>query len=131
MRTETPFHTREPLIKKVEVKLEGEAARTLFLVLALDTGATNTFISWDAAYALGYDPAESKPKKRIITGSGVEYAPLIRVKSVKAFGIEIKDLEVVCHDLPEEASVDGLLGLNFLKNFDFCINYSKGMIEVK
>ena len=130
MRTEIPFSTKEPLIQ-VEVKLEGDKDRSIFVVLALDTGATNTFISWDTAYALGYDPAKSEQRKRIITGSGIEYAPLIRVKSLRALGIEVNDLEVLCHDLPEESGIVGLLGLNFLRRLDFCINYSKGTIEVK
>lgn len=130
MRVEIPFQIGEPLIK-VEVKLEGEETKNLFVILALDTGATNTFISWEAAYALGYDPGKSKQRKRIITGSGIEYAPFIKIKAIKALGVEVKDLEVVCHDLPEETGVEGLLGLNFLRTFDFCINYSKGTIDVK
>lgn len=130
MKREIPFQTTEPLIK-VEVRLEGENKEVLFVVLALDTGATNTFISWDVASTLGYDPGKLQQRKRIITGSGIEYAPMIKVKSARALGVEVKDLEVLCHDLPEEAGIEGLLGLNFLETFDFCINYSKGTIEIK
>jgi len=38
-------------------------------------------------------------------------------------------LFTLCHDLPSEAAVDGLLGLNFLKGFDFKVEYSTGTLQ--
>ena len=43
-------------------------------------------------------------------------------------GKTIKNLEVACHDLPEEGFVDRLLGLDFLNNFKLTINFRKGII---
>ncbi len=40
------------------------------------------------------------------------------------------DVGVLCHDLPSEAGIDGLLGLNFLKNFDFTVEYSSGRLRL-
>ncbi|MCJ7577963.1 MAG: retroviral-like aspartic protease family protein [candidate division Zixibacteria bacterium] len=130
MITRTTFDSSANLILvKVEVEeLRGE--RTLFPA-AFDTGATFTIIPPDIALDLGYDHAKSKARKRIFTGSGVELCPLVTVKSITALGRTIKNLDVLCHDLPEGSCVDGLLGLDFLRNFDFVVKYSEGIIELK
>ncbi len=125
----TPFSKDEPLIK-VDVQIKGAKGTEIFLVFAFDTGATNTIISWEAAYRLGYDPALSSNRKRIITGSSIEYAPIITVDSLTAIGTKADKLEVLCHDIPEESGIDGLLGLNFMRTIDFCIKYSMGIIEI-
>jgi predicted aspartyl protease len=65
----------------------------------------------------------------MITGSGIEYAPCVTVKSLIVGGEEIVNVGVLCHDLPAEAGIDGLLGLNFLKNFDFTVEYSSGRLR--
>lgn len=85
--------------------------------MALDTGATYTMIPWDIAEAIGYEPAYSKKKVKIITASGVEKAPLIVVDKVSVLGKEARDVECVVHDLPEASRIDGLLGLSFLRKF--------------
>ncbi|MBW1717302.1 MAG: hypothetical protein JRJ77_16020 [Deltaproteobacteria bacterium] len=41
-----------------------------------------------------------------------------------------EDVEVLCHDLPSEAKVDGLLGLNFLRNFNIAIMFKEDVIEI-
>jgi predicted aspartyl protease len=115
----------------VEVEIEGLKGKKTLFPAALDTGATFSIIPPDIALDLGYDPVKSRARKRIFTGSGVELCPLIIVRSFTALGMTVKNLEVLCHDLPEGSCVDGLLGLNFLRCFDFSIKYSKGIIELK
>jgi len=39
-------------------------------------------------------------------------------------------VEVLCHDLPPESGVDGLLGLSFLKHFKLTIRFRKGIIDL-
>jgi len=107
-----------------------DESKTILLPSALDTGATFTVIPWDIAVDLGYEPASSKRRQRIFTGSGVEFCPIITVKRMAALGMTVQDIDVLCHDLPEGSSVDGLLGLNFLRMFDFEIKYSEGMIRL-
>ena len=65
----------------------------------------------------------------MITGSGIEYAPCITIKSLIVGGERIDNVEVLCHDLPSEAGIDGLLGFSFLKNFDFTVEYSSGRLQ--
>ena len=80
---------------------------------------------------LGYDPANPRlGRQRIITGSGVEYAPRTTVRSATAIGQKVANLEVLCHDIPPESGVDGLLGLSFLKHFKLTIRFRKGIIDL-
>jgi len=101
------------------------------LPVAFDTGASFTIIPWDIAISLGYDPTGVTRRIRIITGSGVEYAPVIMVRKLTAIGESIANIKVLCHDLPEDSKVDGLLGLSFLRHFDIDISFSKETIVIQ
>jgi hypothetical protein len=80
---------------------------------------------------LGYDPANpALGRQRIVTGSGIEYAPRVTVRSATAIGQKVSSLDVLCHDLPAESGVDGLLGLNFLRHFKLTIRFRKGIIDL-
>jgi hypothetical protein len=67
-------------------------------------------------------------RQRIITGSGIEYASRTTVRSATAVGLQVTNLDVLCHDLPAESGVDGLLGLNFFRQFKLTIRFRKGVI---
>lgn len=101
----------------------------LSLKMALDTGATYTMIPIEAAVAIGCSPLRSKRRIEITTGSGIEYVPIVTIPKFKAFGIEIKNMEAICHNLPPQSTVEGLLGLNFLKEAKITIDFSQNTIE--
>lgn len=100
------------------------------IVAALDTGAAITSIPLSVALDLGYDLDNAK-EIEIVTGSRVERVKIIKVKEVRAIGESMSDIEVLCHDLPEGSAVDGLLGANFLLEFDVNISYPQGIVEIK
>jgi len=85
--------------------------------MALDTGASYTIIPLETAIAIGYNPVLSRKRIEITTASGVVIVPVIKIKSITCLGKEIKNIEVICHDLPSQSPVKGLLGLNFLIHF--------------
>ena len=97
--------------------------------MAVDTGATYTMIPWEIAEALGYRPDISTQRVTLITASGVERAPLIKIDSLRVFDKEIRDTEVICHDLPQKSYVDGLLGLSSLKELKIKIDFGEVTIE--
>ena len=103
------------IVLPVEVFSETESR---IVDMALDTGSTYVMIPWQVAESLGYDPAVSKKKVNLTTASTVEVVPLIKVRAIKTLGLKVNDVEVVCHDLPPDSKVEGLLGLSFLKHFD-------------
>jgi predicted aspartyl protease len=116
----------------IDLLLESaDGTSSLLIPVVLDTGASFTVVATDVLVQLGYDPANPLlARQRVVTGSGVEYAPRITVRSATAIGQKVTRLEVLCHDIPAESGVDGLLGLNFLRHFKLTIRPRKGIIEL-
>ena len=84
--------------------------------LLVDTGATYTMIPLKAALAVGIDPSVVTQRIPLVTVSAVEYAPLITLASLHCLGHHLHNVQVVCHDLPPQSAVDGLLGLSVLSH---------------
>lgn len=124
----------DPSVSSIAVDLLVEAVdgqSSLVIPVVLDTGASLTILATDIMARLGYDPANPDlDRQRIVTGSGVEYAPRTAVRSATAIGQKVANLDVLCHDLPSESGVDGLLGLNFLRHFKLTIRFRKGIIDL-
>ena len=49
--------------------------------------------------------------------ASAEYAHVDDGDQLHCTGEGIKTLDVICHDLPEGAKIDGLVGMNFLQTF--------------
>ena len=105
--------------------------KDLVLNLALDTGASGTVISQKRLLALGYDLNNAEDEAYITTGSGLITIPKIRIEKLSALGKEQNDFLVNAHDLPPTASVDGVLGLDFLRGNVLTVDFVKGEIELK
>lgn len=101
-----------------------------FIKMLLDTGASYSMIPQEAAIAIGYNPSAPKERVEFITASGIEYAPIINIKGIKALGFENKNFDVVCHNLPPKSSVEGLLGLDFLTQFNVLLNFLEHTLEI-
>ena len=96
----------------------------------LDTGAVYTVIAWDVAKDIGYDPAVSPRRMPIVTANGVIEAPLITVDAIEVAELRAERVDAICHDIPEIAGIEGLLGLSFLQRFRTLIDYSVGVLEI-
>lgn len=99
--------------------------------MILDTGAIYTVIAWDVAKDIGYDPAISQRRMPIVTANGVIEAPLISVERIQLADLRAEMVDVICHDIPEIAGIEGLLGLSFLQQFTTLIDYPKGVLEIR
>jgi len=124
----------DPSVSSIVLDLLLEAAHggsSLLIPVVLDTGASLTIVATDIMAQLGYDPANPMlDRQRIVPGSGIEFAPRATVRSATAIGQKVTNLDVLCHDLPPESGVDGLLGLNFLRHFKLTIRFRKGIIDL-
>jgi len=98
--------------------------------MAFDTGATTTFIPPDVAIAIGCDPAKATRRYPMITASSIEYAPALHIPRVACLGKSVEALEVVCHRLPAESIVQGLLGLDFLRQVPVFQEFEKKILEL-
>jgi predicted aspartyl protease len=101
------------------------------LRLALDTGATTTLINVAVLVALGYDPSSAPDRMQVTTGSGVEYMPVLHVRRIRALGHARRDMPVLAHTLPTSASVDGLLGVDFLRGKRLTVDFKAGRISLR
>ena len=101
------------------------------LLVALDTGASDTSIPTKVATDLGYDLSNPKQVVLLTIGSGTVPAKIITVSKLTAIGETVENIDVLCHDLPEASTIDGVLGLNFLSHFDLNISFSTGTIELR
>ena len=102
---------------------------SIVLRLALDTGATGTMVNVAPLTAVGYDPSLAPDRVQVTTGSGVEFAPRVAVVRMRVLGQERRDFPVLAHTLPPSASVDGLLGLDFLRGQVVSIDFRRGSIS--
>ena len=100
------------------------------VIVALDTGASNTSIPTRIASDLGYDLSNPKQVVLLTTSSNIVPAKLITVRKLTAIGESVENIDVVCHDLPFGSTIDGVLGLNFLSHFDLNISFSTETIEL-
>ncbi len=101
------------------------------LRLAIDTGATSTLINVGMIVSIGYDPALVSERLQVTTGSGIEFAPIIKISKFKALDQEQQNFPVLCHTLPTSAGVDGLLGLDFFREQILLMDFREGKITLK
>ncbi len=98
--------------------------------LIFDTGAAFTALSWSVLKVIGYDPAVVSERQEIVTANGVIEVPKLVVDSITIGDAEAREVEVICHDIPEIVEVRGLLGLSYLKHFRTVIDYREGYLEL-
>ena len=72
------------------------------------------------------------PSKTIqtTTATTVETVPEIIIPEMSVLGKTVKNVEAIVKDLPPETTVDGLLGLSFLRNFKLSIDFKKGELKL-
>ena len=79
---------------------------------------------------IGYDPAGCPDRIPMITANGSIEVPLLKIEQIIWGNIELSDVPVICHKIPELANVDGLLGLSFLQHFEIALNFKQGILEI-
>ena len=76
----------------VYAQIIGPKARST-IKMALDTGATYTMIPPEKALVVGYKlPVSGKKMVKFFTASGIEYAPLISISSLKCMGTTLNNV---------------------------------------
>lgn len=104
--------------------------REIILNLALDTGASATIISAKKLAEVGYALDNPEDEIYITTGSGLIFVPKIKIQSLTALGKSKDNLIIIAHDLPPTVSVEGVLGLDFLRDSVLTIDFVNGEVEL-
>ena len=105
----------------------GEGPR---LDLVLDTGAAETIVIPEVLDELGYSARQGDQITVLRSAVGREQGYLIRVARFACLGFELSDFQVHAHDLPEGWGIHGLIGLSFLRRFNYEIRSLEGRLLV-
>lgn len=95
------------------------------LKIVLDTGATHTTVDSNALYLLGYDLRDNIGTVEIETANGIMDTEVFEVKSLSSLGITKENFQIQVYDFLAHgifSDYNGLLGLDFLAETNFCIN---------
>lgn len=98
---------------------------------ALDTAASTTLVVPGILDALGYSPLTGEEATSVVSVVAVEPGYLRRVSRFRALGFEHVNFQVNASDLHEDAGIDGLLGLNFLHEYNYEIRSKEGVIRIE
>jgi predicted aspartyl protease len=98
--------------------------------LALDTGAAITVIHPDVLRVVGYDIAMATERVRMATASGITYAPRLVLDKLGVLGRVREAFSVSAHALPAEIAIDGLLGLDYLRDQRLTLDFRSGEIAL-
>lgn len=101
------------------------------LRLAVDTGSSETVIAARIVDDLGYSPRHGEVITRVRTAVGEEQGYILRVARFIALGFAVPDFRVHVFDLPDGHDIDGLIGLSFLRRFNYEFRSADGEIRVE
>ena len=119
-----PFTPGSTVIE-TEARLNG-LLRQLFVV---DTGATLTTIPTAAAERLGLSAGAAR-RRQVTTAGGTVTAWEARLESVILADVAVTDLTVLVLDIPDNPDL-GLLGMNFIRNFEMDLDNQKGQLVLR
>jgi predicted aspartyl protease len=125
----TDFDPRGELIV-IKGTLWSTQGRARDVELAVDTGASETLIIPEVTDDLGYGARDGEAITVIRSPLGREQGYLMRVAKFSALGFELTDFRMHIHDLPDGYGIEGILGLNFLRNFDYEVRSLLGQLRV-
>jgi len=116
MRVSRPFEYQDELIV-VQVTLRGPrgiARRRL----VLDTGAAATTILPEILDEIGYSARDGNKLSKVHSAIGEEHGYSLHLAEFSALGVTTPNFMVNVFDLGVDG-FDGLLGMNFLRHFNF------------
>lgn len=125
----TEFDPKRELIL-VRSIIWGRGQRRM-LTLAIDTASAATVIAPYVIEDLGYSPRDGLTVTTVRSAIGEEHGYTLKVERIAALGFVFRDFEVNVFDLATGHDLDGLLGLSFLRRFDYEIRSLAGKITVR
>jgi len=101
--------------------------------LALDTAATYTTIDSNVLYFSGYELRDSKGEEEVETSDGLVRVEIYEIEELESLSIHKTNFEVQVYDFLAHGittDYDGVIGLNFLRENQICIDFRNGEITV-
>lgn len=98
----------------------------------VDTGSYMTIVRTPRLDAMGYSAREDATGPfKTSSVIGEERGYCLKVKCIEVFGRRFEGFEVAALDLSPKYRIDGLIGMNLLNLFDWCVHPNKQIISVK
>jgi hypothetical protein len=120
--TKISFTPGSPIL--VSTKINGSGPITLIL----DTGSDRTLVAPSALSNLGISMENTL--RGVLRGvTGMSYADALWVNSVEVGDVKVGPLLIIAHDAKLKGA-DGLLGRDFLANFDVRIDSKEGVVTL-
>ncbi len=99
-------------------------------VLLLDTGASLSIISTELLAVLDIPYQRTIKTAWFSTAGGRIKAPIIKLNSIAMGEVVVENIEVGVIGEFDNKQFDGLLGMNFLRHFDFIIDQNKHKLQL-
>jgi clan AA aspartic protease (TIGR02281 family) len=129
--TESPVTLETLSLRRVEDQflVQGQLDRRRTVTLLIDTGAAMTMLEPTLLASLGYG-LEGR-QAYFATANGVVAAPVVALGhlSLGVAGVDHLPVGALTMELP--SGVDGLLGMNFLRHYEFRIDQSEGLLHLQ
>lgn len=102
--------------------VEATLNRTTRVRLLIDTGASLTTLSHASFAGLPQANFNYRGSRMFSTASGLTRGDVYRVSSIGLGEMQLDDIDIAVLDYPSAPNVDGLLGMNVLRNYRFEID---------
>ncbi|MDO8526957.1 MAG: retropepsin-like aspartic protease [Deltaproteobacteria bacterium] len=114
----------------VSAQVEGKTLKFVgrFIV---DTGAFMTIIRTPRIDAMGYSARDATKPFSTESVIGKETGYCLKIGAIEVFGKRFENLEVAALDLPPKYNIDGLIGMNLLNQFDWCLHPQRLVLSIK
>ncbi len=98
--------------------------------LLIDTGASLTILSPDVLEQRGIGYQNTGRYGVFNTANGQVRAPIYKLDSLSVGDWQVNQLDVGVLDLSGGSNIDGLLGMNFLRHFQFFIDQNEALLRL-
>ena len=123
--------TGVPLIRRGDHFLvDARINNTKPVRLLIDTGASMTILTPAALDRSGISYSKTGVQHVFSTANGQVTASVYRLDSLTVDDWQVSNLEVGVLDLASSPAIDGLLGMNFLKHFQFFIDQNQALMRL-
>ena len=114
----------------VDAEVIGRAGRTTNARLVVDTGAAATTLTPKLVERIGYSRKDGYKDAKVHTAIGEERGYWLHVAQLDVLGIATPNFAVTVFPLGHQ-NLDGLIGMNFLRNFNFEIRPKERLVHLE
>lgn len=114
----------------VEAEVVGRDGRMTEARLVVDTGAAATTLTPKLVERIGYSRKDGYKDAKVHTAIGEERGYWLHVAQLDVLGIATPNFAVTVFPLGHQ-NLDGLVGMNFLRNFNFEIRPEERLIHLE